>query len=389
MADGRLSGAEIIALAERQTGAYGLVDEGLRERVRVVVERFNSRAPYNQAQLTAMSAQILHMLRVRLGLALDRQRFPAIQDEEIRRPLFIIGFPRSGTTLLHSLMAEDPAAHALQSWHIYAPSPPPGAGPVAAERIALAQRKMERWMDFCPAQKAMHPYVDKGAYQLAEDEEVFSIDFRNAYPYHYHDVPALQPGDVGVIGDKEEAFAFHREFLQHLQWRTGKRRWVCKGPSASLQLKALFEVYPDAACVWPHRPLADVYASNVALRAVTYDAIQGHAVDWAAQARESAMRMKRAYDELLASSLIDDPRILHVDFTEIASDPAAAVETAYRHFAIPIEAEFPGRMRAWLADPGNDAARHGRYPYSYEAFNLSREWIEELFSDYSRRFGLA
>ena len=54
-----------------------------------------------------------------------------------------------------------------------------------------------------------------------------------------------------------------------------------------------------------------------------------------------------------------------------------------------VSQEFEGRMQAWLDDPENKVDRYGRYPYSYEAFGLSKQWIEDLFADYSQRFGLA
>ncbi|MBW8784687.1 MAG: sulfotransferase, partial [Novosphingobium sp.] len=309
-------------------------------------------------------------------------------EQEIVRPVFIIGFPRSGTTLLHSLLAEDPDVLKLQSWHIYSPSPPPGAGPVVAERIGYAQREVEAWMNFCPAQKPMHPYVDKGAFQLIEDEELFTLDFRNAYPYHFYRVPTL---DVMATlgGDQIGALRFHREVLQHLQWNTGKDRWVCKSPSAQMHLDALFAVYPDALCVWPHRPLGEIYASNVALRAAVYDAIRGRPNDWSSQAPRQAEAMKAAVDRLIASELIEDPRILHLRFDEIAADPLAAVRKVYDYRGIDMSAEAEARVTAWLTDPENASDRYGRYPYSYEAFGLDRAWIEDLFADYSRRFGLA
>jgi len=38
-------------------------------------------------------------------------------------------------------------------------------------------------------------------------------------------------------------------------------------------------------CVWAHRPLSEIYASNVTIRAATYDAINGKPMDWSSQAR--------------------------------------------------------------------------------------------------------
>jgi hypothetical protein len=384
---GRMAFDDVLQLAERESGAYGLAGEELLALARGLVEKFNARGPYTPQQVGDMQRQVQRMLAGRLKLLLDRQRYPGIAEEKIARPVFIIGFPRSGTTLLHALLAEDPDVLKIQSWNLYSPSPPPGAGPVAAERIASSQRLVEQWMDFCPAQKAMHPYIDKGAYQLCENEESFSLGMHNAYPYYYFQVPTLEPADVMGF-DPAAAYRYHRELLQHLQWNTGRTRWVCKEPGAQMHLDALFEAYPDALCVWAHRPLVDIYASNVALRAAIFDTIRGRPNDWTSQPKQLVQNMKAAFDHLMASDLIRDPRIVHLPFRELAADPAAIVRQVYARLGLEVSAAFETRLGAWLADPENAVDRHGRYPYSYEAFGLDRGWVEELFADYSRYFGL-
>jgi hypothetical protein len=387
MPDTTLSFERILGLAERESGGFGIADEGLRQRVTQVVDWANARGPYSPDQVRAMQAQLQSLLARRLKMMLDRKAFAGIADETIERPVFIVGFARSGTTLLHSLLAEDPAALAPQSWHILSPSPPPGAMPVAAERIAAAQREVERWMDFCPAQKPMHPYIDKGAHQLIEDEEVAALDFRKAYPYHFYRIPTL---DRMLVLDTDERanFAFHREFLQHLQWNTGKRRWACKGPSAQGCLDALFDVYPDALCVWAHRPLGEIFGSFVILSATIYDTITGHPTDIPAFARELAQGMKAGLEHIMANAMIDDPRVMHIPFRDITADPVAAVRTIYERVGETVSPAFEAAITGWMADPENAVDRYGRYPYSYEAMGLDRDWIEELFADYSRRFGL-
>jgi hypothetical protein len=383
----RLEFDDILLLAERESGAHGLADAELLGPARGLVERFNARGPYTPQQVQAMQRQVQRMLTGRLKLLLDRQRYPGIAAEKIARPVFIIGFPRSGTTLLHSLLAEDPEVLKIQSWNLFSPSPPPGAGPVAAERIAYAQRCIEAWMDFCPAQKPMHPYIDKGAYQLCENEEAFSLGMLNAYCYYYFNVPTLEPADTMAF-EASAAYDFHRELLQHLQWNTGKTRWVLKEPGAQMHLAELFEAYPDALCVWPHRPLVEIYASNVALRAAIFDTIRGRPNDWTSQPRQLVQNMKTAFDQLLASDLIRDPRIVHLPFRELSADPVAVVRKVYARLGLEVRSAFEARLSVWLADPENAVDRHGRYPYSYEAFGLDRAWVEELFADYSRYFGL-
>ena len=382
-----ISAESIVAFAEHESGAHGLADAELRQRVDQVVDWINERGPYSADQVYAISRQLQKLLTSRLRLALDRRTHPDIAREEIRRPIFVAGFPRSGTTLLHSLLAEDPDVLAPQSWHVHTPSPPPGAGPVAAERMAFAQREVEAWMSFCPGQKSMHPYIDKGAHQLCEDDELFPLDFRYIHSYYLYRMPTLEPMTL-PFGDQASAYRFHRELLQHHQWDTGKQRWVCKSASAQHYLDALFEVYPDALCVWPHRPFGEIFASLLALVSVIYDTIQGRRIDRRQWARETAEGMKAAYDQLLTSELIDDPRVLHLSFRDLSADPVATLHEIYERYGARVSPEFERRARAWLEAPENRIDRHGRYPYSYEAIGLERKWIDELFADYSRHFGL-
>jgi len=382
-----LSFETILTLAERESGAYGLADSGLRKRIATLIDWINQRGPYSIDQIAAMRRQIQHLLVSRLRIAADRKAYPEIAAAKIERPIFVIGFARSGTTLLHALLAEDPDSLAPLAWHSRMPSPPPGLMPACSGRIAYAENDVRQWIDFCPAQLILHPYADKGAYQLIEDEELLTLDFRNAYPSLLYKVPTL---DVMVVlgEDGAGAIRFHREVVQHLMWNTGKQRWVSKFSTAQHHMEALFEVYPDALCVWAHRPLSQIYASNVTVRAATYDAINGKPMDWSNQARTRAEQMKAACDHMMANSIIDDPRIMHLPFHELSADPVATVRKIYERRGLTVSREYEQRLGAWLTDPENKVDRYGRYPYSYEPFGLDKKWVQELFANYSQRFGL-
>lgn len=383
-----LSVVDILVHAERASGGFGMADEGLRGRLGKLIDAVNERGPYSPDQVDLMRRQLHFLLVNRLRFALDRARYPQIAEEPIERPIFVIGFPRSGTTLLHALLAEDPNSLSLRAWQQFQPSPPPGAGPVCKGRIAIAQRRIEAMIDFYPEMLSMHPYTDKGAFLLSEDEDVFGFDLRVVHPTHLYRIPTQDVSMIMLDTDPIAAYTFHRQFLQQFQWNTGKSRWVCKGPSHQHQLEALFAAYPDAICVWPHRPIEDMYASDVAVRATVYDAIRGRPNDWSSQAQAFALGMKNAVDRLMANRMIDDPRVIHLDFRTLSRDPIEAIRMVYGKAGLPVAAEFENRMRIWLDDPENDAGRYGRYPYSYEAYGLDKDWIKELFAEYRVRFGL-
>ena len=57
----------------------------------------------------------------------DRASNPEIADVVIDRPVFILGLPRCGTSILHALIGADPQVRTPLQWEVAAPSPPPEA----------------------------------------------------------------------------------------------------------------------------------------------------------------------------------------------------------------------------------------------------------------------
>src|SRR6202050_4469729 len=60
--------------------------------------------------------------RLRLNQAW-RERSEAMNTSLIQRPVFITGMPRSGSTFLHELMAEDPENRVPRVWEVMFPIP--------------------------------------------------------------------------------------------------------------------------------------------------------------------------------------------------------------------------------------------------------------------------
>src|SRR6056297_3045825 len=69
---------------------------------------------------------LLHVTN-RLLYVRDRARHPEISQERIVAPVFIVGMPRTGTTILHDILAQDPSSRAPLTWETMFPSPPPEA----------------------------------------------------------------------------------------------------------------------------------------------------------------------------------------------------------------------------------------------------------------------
>jgi hypothetical protein len=111
-------------------------------------------------------------------------------------------------------------------------------------------------------------------------------------------------------------------------------------------------------------------------------------MDFASLGPDFVKSIAGSVEEAMASPLIDDPRIVHVNFRELTKDPIATIQRAYRHWGLDFASETEARMRAWLTDHSNASDRYGRYSYAMEPFGLTREMIENAFEGYSRRFRL-
>jgi hypothetical protein len=376
----------LIGSAQIVSGSFAPLDPGLRARVARLVGWLNAQPPLSADRKSEVELQLRKLLATRLRLAADRARLAGIAKERIEEPIFVIGFARTGTTLIHSLLAEDPEARAPLWWQTHDPSPPPGEVPVVAERIEFAAKELDRLVHMTPGLLSLHPYWDKRGFCPIEDEEIFTLDFQNAYPSMLYRVPALAM--MLDAGDAPAAYAFHRQFLQHLQWNQPPRRWVVKGTYHQFALDALFAAYPDALCIWPHRDPVHVQSSTLAITAVLYGAITDWAMDFRALGPAFIDSIRQSLEETLGNPLIDDPRIVHVDFRELTDDPVAVIQRAYRHWGKAVTPEFEARMRTWLADPANRADRYGRHAYALEPYGLTRQDLERAFDGYRRRFRL-
>jgi hypothetical protein len=387
MKDTAVIDAEAILLQAGIMAGVPRTDTALAGRVHALAHWINGLGPLTSAQADAGAAQLRQLLFNRLRLANDRSRLPGIAAERIERPIFVVGMARTGTSLLHSLLALDPGAAAPVWWQTVTPSPPPGEVPISPARLHYAALELDKILSRAPGLLALHPYWDKRDQAIVEDEEIFALDFRGAYPTKLFNIPTLRI-DI-TPADPSGAYAFLREFLQHFQWNRLVKRWVCKGVMHQFNLATLFEVFPDAVCIWPHRDPSEVMPSILAIIMTLYGTI----TDWRINPREIAAAQVEGYRQALHSIVDDplarDPRVHHVSFRQLSADPVAVIRNFYSVTGLDFSDAFAHELRAWLDDPANDSNRYGRYRYSLEHYGLDPAYLKDAFAGYRHRFGIS
>jgi len=370
--------------AECHAGLHGFADAAMRQRVAALVEAMNAHGRWSEAAIPAARAQVERRIAERLKLERDLRAHPEIAQETIERPLFIVGYGRTGTTILHCLLGEDPDSRMPRFWETDGFTGPPGIDPTqGAEAIARADAECKAWIAAVPNLLPAHPYWDEWAQTPIEDEEIFSCDFHTAYPTHYYRVP-FSPLDTAA-SDPAQGYRFLETFLQYRQWRMPRRHWVCKGVMHLFYLDKLLERFPDALCIWTHRDPVEFVASNLGIYTALFDSVAGP-VDRPAHAKKMIESIRGGYDYILAQPWVDDPRVVHVRFRDFLADPVGTVGHIHERARLPFSDTHQAGIRRWLAE--NRADRYGRFHYSYDGFDVTADDIRSRFADYSARFGV-
>ncbi len=380
----RLREGELLAAAAREIGFDDFGDDLFREALGRLIAALEREAGLSTLGRIMAKDSIVHDLMGRLEMVEYRKQFPEIAVEEVRRPLFISGLPRTGTTLLYNLLAQDPKHRVPLGWEVIYPCPPPESDRYATDpRIEKARRRYAQVERLSPHLQAIHPI---GAQLPEECSTITAREFQSRNYDYVFDIPSYYRWQVNR--SQVDVYRAHRRYLQHLQWRAKRERWLLKAPQHLPFIDDLFRVYPDAEIIFTHRNPAKVMPSMASLilhmRALT----QRH-VDLGRIGREQLERWKWALGRCLtARDALPDkaPQMFDLHFSELTRDPLAAVERLYSHFGWVLDDPIRSRMQTYISQNPRD--KHGVHRYSLQMFGLSAAEVNDGFAQYRERFAI-
>lgn len=344
-----------------------------------------------EADLTVMGRwmsrrMILRLLEVRIQISDYLAADPGTLDEPIDQPIFVIGAPRTGTTVMHGLLAQDPAHRAPEGWELLRPVPPPHPDPdirAADPRIALAGAELVMPQTVASGMLAIHEYSGR---MYKECLSAMSFEFRSEEMVSRTDVPSYQAWYDSA--DLRPAYRTYRKVLQILQRRMPTRRWVLKSPAHLQGLPALLEVFDDARFVITHRDPTAILPSVTSLIA-TMRWAHSDLVDFAAIGRHHLELYSRSLDNLI--DLIDSGRLpadrtAQVPHELVSTEKMAAVQSVYEQLGMDLTAETEEAMAAHAA--ATPPGKHGGHSYQFEDLGLTRAEVRARFARYIERFDI-
>lgn len=370
----------LLAAAVRSTGRSDFGDPFFRAPLAALIDSIEREARLHPLGRTIIRGRLIGMLENRLRIEQIVRDYPDIASTPIRRPIVIAGLQRTGTTLLHRLLAADPDARALRGWEALRPAPLPGEGRTGHWRRRIGGRLAEvGLLRISPEFFAVHPVEAD-----SPEEDILLLDhsFMSQSSEAILHVPAYS--QWLEQHSSLEAYRYLAKMLQVLLWQRPGDFWVLKTPHHMEYLKDVLAVFPDAVIVQTHRdPQATMgsFCSMVAHgRGVFSEAIEPREIGshWLRKVRRMIDRSLAVRDSGAASSFVD------VSYYDLVADPIAQIRRIYAHAGRELTPATLAAMQQVIAREVQH--RYGRHVYSARDFGLSPARVEETFLDYRARF---
>jgi hypothetical protein len=375
----RLDVATILARAQWSAGLSDFGDGSFRDGLEALVDAFHRRGTASAFGRMVFRQYLTGLLVGRLRVQDELARHPEILDVPGDRPQFFSGLPRSGTTLLHRLMSQDPAGRPLLHWEAFAPAPAPDPETYRDNpRINAIRYHLEQLEALSPRLSVAHEFAVASP---EEDNNLHARDFVTPYLGFLFDVPDYARWLSEVPPARVlETYRYARRQLQLLGWKIRGDHWVLKAPSHQYSLAALLGAHPDACVIITHRDPRAVTPSACSLAAAVRG-VHADRLDLRALGEELVQTIAvgpvRAIE---ARRSLDPSRFLDVGYDRLVADPIGVARDAYAYFGYEFTPAFEANARRWLGE--NPRHKRGIHRYRLEDFGLDGQTVDRHFARY-------
>lgn len=308
---------------------------------------------------------------------------PALAQRQIPRPIFITGFPRTGTTLMHNLLAQHPEHLAHPLWKLQRPAAPPEIDEAWRDaRRAETTAVLQMLSALAPNFAAIHPM---GVERPDECNWLLRNTFASLVYALQYPVPSYMRWLMREA-EVRPAYAFHKLQLQLLDARATGGRLVCKDPFHLWHLDALLEVWPDATIIQMHRhpceALPSLASLCLALHAIDNPELDPHQVGrYALELAERGLEVMEGGRAKLSKAQIIDVR-----YRDFVADPSATVKELVRRLGGAWNPGVEHRVEDWMA--AHPKGKGGHHRYSLDQFGLDEAALVDRFGAYIEAYGL-
>ena len=373
---------DVVAAAREKTGGLAMPDSDTwREGLEILLKDHARLDRLTERGWAIVKNRYVEALAARMQVDQYVRDNPAVLRAPVERPVFILGMPRTGTTMASYMLAADPANRSMLRWEAYNAAPPAAPGALKTDPRCLAEVAKDEMMLKANAKvAAAHFEPGDGP---TECVHLVAQDFRSLMLAVITSVPTYH--DWILFTDMASAFE-HRKRVRQILQSTNPGRWVLKMPSDSLFVRQIFKTFPDAKVIWTHRDPYAAFGSSIAMRGASrpmFEIDEGREYMRERFPLQLALHLSRPL-EVSAERPHD---VHHLYYDDLVADPLAQMKKIYAWLGDDWTAAAEGGMQRWLRD--NPQNKHGKHSYMLAEWGFSRKDLEPYVSDYLRAHPVA
>jgi len=326
-----------------------------------------------------------------LTLYLDKMFFPQYRYIEVKKPIFILGHPRSGTTFLHKVLGFSKQAVFFKAWHLTIP--------------ALTGRFLIRPLINHLRKKGLTEVLPKETGHKVdlddpEEEEMLLINIYDTQfvsaallGFDDRDYPKMQWNDQQPDKVRFRATNFLKACFQRQILATGKRQIIAQTHFSTHRIKTLMEAFPDAKFIYVVRNPHQVIPSFFSLlhKSIDFrwglDPISKEVVERYNKRRYQAMiDLYRYFYDLQKNGELPEDRVMVLQYDQLLTNFEGAANSLIEFTGIEDGGEMRKKLSAQAEKQKNFKPEHNTLPL--EEFGITREQIDSDFDFVFERYGL-
>lgn len=370
--------------AEAETGLADFGCESFRPAFEKLVSALNEEADLNPVGRFVQYQRILNSLKNRLRMEAWLEYHPEILDEQLLPPVVIVGLTRTGTTMLHRILAADSRFFAPLWYEVRNPAPyKEWRAHKPDQRIAEAEAEVAALLAANPEIAAIHPMDPTGA-----DEEILLLEhsFYSYVPNSFARVPSY--GDFVAAADNTPAYEYLKKQLQFLQWQKKLRgetaeRWLLKAPHHLHFMATLLNVFEGIQVVSTHR---DPVISIPSTASFYYNLwLTGNdKAEKLAVAREVIDVFATGTEHTLDTRKTHEAQFCDIWFEDTVAKPEAVIDKIYQFIDLDLTPEASDAMEKHREQ--NRREDRPAHAYTLEEYGYTETGIRSRFEAYCQRF---
>jgi hypothetical protein len=316
------------------------------------------------------------MVANRLRYIEARRRHPEVFARPLPPTTFVLGLPRSGTTLLQRLLSTAEHTRGVPIWEAREPVHL-GEGPDRRRAAMARDIRLMRWLA---------PELDrKHAFELDTPEECLPLfDAAGGWnPMLWRPAGCTGYLDWLLAQDATPAFAVYADLLRWIVRDQPDARLVLKTPNFVGFLPSLLAAVPGATVFQTHRDPAMVIPSYLSLQETMYR-LSGATTNRHRLGLASLEMWAELVERgMAARAAMAEDTVVDVAYEDLRADPIGTAVAACEAAGRPCSPTTIATMQAELA--GRAQHRHGNHHYDLADYGLSREQVHERFASYIDR----